>query len=164
MRDRDSESQPSPVPAGASGRSSSSQSCIPSRRMSKTPLFLPSPSSEGTSSEPPIRQRDRDRDRDPLDIIFIDSSSSSSRSRPPRRSPRKTKKQRGQVQLMTYVLMPPPARRAQVRLYAGYATVPHTPAPDSSRAGRGQYGPEGTRARAASCIREQLARGWQHVA
>ncbi|KAH9069548.1 hypothetical protein EDB83DRAFT_439083 [Lactarius deliciosus] len=32
---------------------------LPSRRMSKMPLFLPSPSSEGTSSEPPIRQRDR---------------------------------------------------------------------------------------------------------
>ncbi|KAH8977357.1 hypothetical protein EDB92DRAFT_799656 [Lactarius akahatsu] len=47
MRDRDFESQ------GASGRSSSSQSRVPSRRMSKTPLFLPSPSSEGYSSEAP---------------------------------------------------------------------------------------------------------------
>ncbi|KAH9014041.1 hypothetical protein EDB84DRAFT_1568350 [Lactarius hengduanensis] len=112
MRDRDHESQSSPVPAGASGRSSSSQSRVPSRLMSKTPLFLPS-SSEGTSSEPPIRQRDRDRDHDPLDIISIDSSSSSSRRRPPLRSPRKTKKQRGQGQLMAYVLVPPPARRAQ---------------------------------------------------
>ncbi|KAH9036074.1 hypothetical protein EDB84DRAFT_1197913 [Lactarius hengduanensis] len=68
-RDRDFESQPPPVPAGASRRSTSSQSRVPSRRMSKTPLFLPSPSSEGTSSEPLIRQRDRDRDHDPLDII-----------------------------------------------------------------------------------------------
>ncbi|KAH9019927.1 hypothetical protein EDB83DRAFT_120146 [Lactarius deliciosus] len=100
MGDRDFESQPSPVFAGASRRSISSQSRVPSRRMSKTPLFLPSPSSEGTSSEPPIRQRDRDRDHDPLDIISIDSSSSSSRPPPPRRSPRKTKKQRGQGQLM----------------------------------------------------------------
>ncbi|KAH9019913.1 hypothetical protein EDB83DRAFT_2528062 [Lactarius deliciosus] len=41
MRD-DFESQPSPVFVGASRRSTSSQSHIPSRRMSKTPLFLPS--------------------------------------------------------------------------------------------------------------------------
>ncbi|KAH9036066.1 hypothetical protein EDB84DRAFT_1437744 [Lactarius hengduanensis] len=71
----------------------------------ETPLFLPSPSSEGTSSEPPIRQRDKDRDHDLLDIISIDSSSS--RRRPPRRSPRKAKKQSGQEQLMAYVLVPP---------------------------------------------------------
>ncbi|KAH9041043.1 hypothetical protein EDB85DRAFT_1886676 [Lactarius pseudohatsudake] len=70
----------------------------------ETPLFLPS--SEGTSSEPPIRQRDRDRDHDLLDIISIDSSSSSSRP-PPQRSPRKAKKQRGQEQLMAYILVPP---------------------------------------------------------
>ncbi|KAH9167664.1 hypothetical protein EDB89DRAFT_107363 [Lactarius sanguifluus] len=59
MRDLDFESQPPPGPAtGASRRSTSSQSRVPSRRMSKTPLFLPSPSPESTSSEPPIRQRD----------------------------------------------------------------------------------------------------------
>ncbi|KAH9041034.1 hypothetical protein EDB85DRAFT_2286421, partial [Lactarius pseudohatsudake] len=107
MRDRDLE--PPPVPPGASRRSSSSQSRVPLPRMAKTPLFLPSPSSEGTSSEPPIRQRDRDRYHDLLDIISIDSSSSSSSLRPPppQRSPRKAKKQRGQEQLMAYVLLPP---------------------------------------------------------
>ncbi|KAH9069566.1 hypothetical protein EDB83DRAFT_439520 [Lactarius deliciosus] len=107
MRDRVFESQSPPAPVGRSRRSSSSQFHVPSRRMSKTPLFLPSPSSESSSSEPPIRQRDRDRDHDPLDIISIDSSSSSSRLPPPRRSPRKTKKQRGQGQPMAYVLVPP---------------------------------------------------------
>ncbi|KAH9012149.1 hypothetical protein EDB84DRAFT_970615 [Lactarius hengduanensis] len=94
MRDTDLESQHPPAPAGASRRSTSSQSRVPSRRMSKTPLFLPSP------SEPPTRQRDRDKDHDPLDIIYIDPSFSSSRPPPPRRRPRKTKKQRRQVQLM----------------------------------------------------------------
>ncbi|KAH9013541.1 hypothetical protein EDB84DRAFT_1532527, partial [Lactarius hengduanensis] len=61
----------------------------------------------------PPRQRDRDRDHDALDIISIDPSSSSSRSPPPRRSPRKTKKERGKVQLMAYVIVPllPPAAR-----------------------------------------------------
>ncbi|KAH9013544.1 hypothetical protein EDB84DRAFT_892537 [Lactarius hengduanensis] len=41
-----------PAPAGASRRSSSSQSRVPSRHMSKMPLFLPPPS-ESTLSEPP---------------------------------------------------------------------------------------------------------------
>ncbi|KAH9041047.1 hypothetical protein EDB85DRAFT_1565686 [Lactarius pseudohatsudake] len=43
MRDTDLESQHPPAPAGASRRSTSSQSRVPSCRMSKTPLFLPSP-------------------------------------------------------------------------------------------------------------------------
>ncbi|KAH8983271.1 hypothetical protein EDB86DRAFT_3123171 [Lactarius hatsudake] len=92
MRDRDLENQPPPASAGASRRSSSSQSRVPSRYMSKTPLFLPPPS-ESTSSEP--CQCDRDGDHDPLDTISINPSSSSSRLAPPRRSPRKTKKWRG---------------------------------------------------------------------
>ncbi|KAH9036070.1 hypothetical protein EDB84DRAFT_1560992 [Lactarius hengduanensis] len=85
----DVQGRPPPAPAGASRHSSSSQSRVPSRRMSKMPLFLPPPS-ESTLSEPPPRQCDIDRDHDALNIISIDTSSSS-RSPPPLRSPRKTK-------------------------------------------------------------------------
>ncbi|KAH8983637.1 hypothetical protein EDB92DRAFT_1819414 [Lactarius akahatsu] len=74
------------------------------------PLLLPSPF-DVTSSEPAPRQRDRYRDHGPLVIISIDTFSSS--SRPPRRSPRKTKKQRGQGQLMAYVLQRSRTRQRQ---------------------------------------------------
>ncbi|KAH9167667.1 hypothetical protein EDB89DRAFT_2124269 [Lactarius sanguifluus] len=104
--------QPPPALAGASRRSSSSQSRVPSRPCQRcsssshpTPKALP--------SELPHRRCDRDRDHDALDIISIDTSSSSSRSPPPRRSPRKTKTQRGRVQPIAYVLVPflPPGAR-----------------------------------------------------
>ncbi|KAH9055280.1 hypothetical protein EDB87DRAFT_1338580 [Lactarius vividus] len=137
--DRELESQPPPALAGAARRSTSSQSRVPSRRMSKTPLFLPSPS-ESTSSEPPTRQRDRDRDHDPLDIISIDSSSSSSRPPPPRRSPRKAKKQRGHGQLMAYVLvprLPPGARRSD---YAPVRQRPRTRQRQTAAKGKARAG------------------------
>ncbi|KAH9069635.1 hypothetical protein EDB83DRAFT_441962 [Lactarius deliciosus] len=139
------QSQHSPTPAGASRRSTSLQSRVPSRRMSKTPLFFPSPS-ESTSSEPPTRQRDRDRDNDPLDIISIDVSSSSSQRRPPRRSPCKTKKRRGQGKLMAYVLVPSRTARASqtiCRLSNGPA---HASTRQQPRGQRGQ-GTIRTRAR-----------------
>ncbi|KAH9069484.1 hypothetical protein EDB83DRAFT_437594 [Lactarius deliciosus] len=168
MRNRVFESQSPPAPVSPSRHSSSSQSHVPSRRMLKTPLFLPSPSSEGTSSEPPIRQRDRDKDHDPLDIISIDSSSSSSRLPPPRRSPRKTKKQRGQGQLMAYGLVPPLPPGARKSDYMPVKQRSLTRQRQTAAKGKGRAGDnagcglEGTRARAASCIREQLARSWQH--
>ncbi|KAI9436876.1 hypothetical protein H4582DRAFT_1960207, partial [Lactarius indigo] len=67
-------------------RSSSSQSYVPSRRMSKSPLFLPS-LFKTYPSQPHSRQRDRDRDHDLLDIIS-------------------TKKRRRQGKLIMYVLIP----------------------------------------------------------
>jgi hypothetical protein len=71
--------------------------------MSKTPLFLPSPTSSNPSTP-----------GGPLEIISV-TSSSDSPPPPPRRSPRKTKKRRRQPQqqLMAHVLIPPLPRGAR---------------------------------------------------
>ena len=85
------------LPARASRCSSSSLSRVPSRRMSKAPLFLPfpSPSTANSPSEPHSPQLGRaNRNSDPLDIIYVIPSPNSSALPPqrrPRRSPRKTK-------------------------------------------------------------------------
>ena len=114
-------------PARASRRSSSSLSRVPSRRMSKMPLFLPfpSPSTANSPSEPHSPQLGRaNRNSDPLDIIYIIPSPNSLASPPqwrPRRSPRKTKNSGEQVtQLMVYVLVLPLLRSAHK---SGYVPV-----------------------------------------
>ncbi|KAH9167684.1 hypothetical protein EDB89DRAFT_2124365 [Lactarius sanguifluus] len=100
------------------------------------PLLLTSPS-EGTSSEPAPRQREGDRDHDLW--TSYPSTPFPSSSRPPRRSPCKMKKQRGQGQLMAYVLVRPsrPARASRTicRLSNGPA---HASAGQQPREKRGQ--------------------------
>ncbi|KAI9436068.1 hypothetical protein H4582DRAFT_1967521 [Lactarius indigo] len=86
-------------PPSASRRSSFSQSYVPSRRMSKSPLFLPSPF-KTYPSQPHPRQRDRDRDHDLLDIISVNSFSPPSPLPPLRPSPCKTRKRRRQGHLI----------------------------------------------------------------
>ncbi|KAH8977362.1 hypothetical protein EDB92DRAFT_1562179 [Lactarius akahatsu] len=130
MRDRDLESQPPPAPVCAFRRSSSSQSRVPSRRVSKTPLSPPSPA----SSPPPTSET---------------GTTTRWVSYPPTPFPHdccllwtaRARLRNGEDGVRSRTA--PPSRHVQARPSASKATAPDTPAPDGGQgesAGGGQLG------------------------